>query len=87
MEIFLKANDVAKELNNLPLQKYEDIFVKYRNSFHDYYKEYDDINGKKKINDFQFFLKKAIAQMKVLIIIIDIQRNCINCCPKKGKGD
>jgi hypothetical protein len=69
MEIFLKSNDVKKDLNSLPQQRYEDIYVKYKNCFHDYYKEYDVVAGKKKINEFLLFLKKATVQIKVKIKI------------------
>jgi hypothetical protein len=65
MDIFLSSSDVKKSLSSLPQQKYEDIYLKYKNSFHDYYKEYDDVAGKKKINEFLYFLKKAIVQIKV----------------------
>ncbi len=65
MDIFLKSSDVKKSLNSLPQQRYEDIYIKYKNAFIDYYREYDEIAGKKKINDFLNFLKKAIVQIKV----------------------
>jgi hypothetical protein len=65
MDIFLSSSDVKKALNALPQQRYDDIYLKYKMAFHDYYKEYDDVAGKKKINDFLYFLKKAIIQIKV----------------------
>jgi nitrogen regulatory protein PII-like uncharacterized protein len=71
MEIFLTSNDVKKALNALPPQKYEDIYLKYKGVIHDYYKEYDDVAGKKKISDFLYFLKKAIMQIKVIKAYIE----------------
>ena len=70
MDLFLSSNDVKKALSALPPQKYEDIYLKYKGVFHDYYKEYDDVAGKKKINDFLYFLKKAIVQIKVIFFLL-----------------
>ncbi len=74
MKIFLSnTTDVVKALETLPPQTYEQILLKYRRVFVDYYevnihlllKAYEVGLAKIKINEFISFLKKALANLRV----------------------
>jgi hypothetical protein len=66
MKIFFNSNtDIIKSLEAINKPTYEELVLKYKNSFIDFYKDYDEISGKKKISEFLLFLKRAVTQIKV----------------------
>jgi hypothetical protein len=66
LKIFFSNNaEVIKSLEALNKPSYEELVIRYKNSFIDYYKDYDEVAGKKKVSDFLLFLKKSILQIKV----------------------
>jgi hypothetical protein len=70
MKIFFTANtDIIKSLDALNKPTYEELVVKYKDSFIDYYKDYDEVAGKKKISEFLLFLKRSVQQIKVITLL------------------
>jgi hypothetical protein len=67
LKIFLKVDlqDVKKELGKLTEQNTEEILNKYKLVFPDNEENYDAEEGRKKINEFQNFFKKALINIKV----------------------
>ncbi len=66
MKIFFSnITDIKKGLGSLPNQTYEEIHLKYKRAFPDYYESYEAAPARVKINEFQVFLKKALANLKV----------------------
>ena len=67
MKIFLSPSvtEVKKTLNTIESHPHEELLKKYHDSFDNYYEAYDSVIGRKKINDFQAFLKKSSSNLKV----------------------
>lgn len=56
--------DIKKSLNGLPNQSYEELHLKYKRAFPDFYESFEINPTLNKIFEFQTFLKKSLQNLK-----------------------